>query len=94
MKLYSNPRIAQQNAYKYLDKNSKLFHSINKDKKYRIYDPKNEKWINFGQIGYQDYTKHRDKTRRKNYLTRSKGIKGNCKNNKYSPNNLSRNILW
>ena len=94
MKLYSNPRIAQQNAYKYLDKNSKLFPSLNKDKKYRIYDPKNEKWINFGQIGYQDYTKHRDKTRRKNYLTRSKGIKGNWKNNKYSPNNLSRNILW
>jgi len=94
MKLYSNPRIAQQKTYKYLDKNSKLFPSGNKHKKYRIYDPKNEKWINFGQIRYQDYTKHRDKTRRKNYLTRSKGIKGNWKNNKYSPNNLSRNILW
>jgi hypothetical protein len=94
IKLYSSPRIAQKMAYKYLGKTAKLCPANNKHKKYRIYDPKHKKWINFGQLGYQDYTKHRDKKRRKNYLTRSKSIKGNWKTNKYSPNNLSRNILW
>jgi hypothetical protein len=94
MNLYSNPKIAQQMSYKYLGKTAKLYPSNNKHKKYRIYDIKNNKWVNFGQMGYEDYTKHRNKTRRKNYLTRSKNIKGKWKNNKYSPNNLSRNILW
>ena len=66
----------------------------NPAKKYMIYDPKNNKWVNFGQLGYEDYTKHGNKTRRKNYLTRTKGMLGDWKNNKYSANNLSRHILW
>ena len=92
--LYSNPKKAQQMAYKYLGKTAKLYPAHNRFKKYSIYDPKHKKWINFGQIGYEDYTKHKDKTRRKNYLTRTKFMKGHWKNNKYSANNLSRNILW
>ena len=91
---YTTPRIAQQMAYKYLGKTAKLYPALNKEKKYSIYDPKNEKWVNFGQIGYEDYTKHHDKKRRKNYLTRTKSMRGNWKNNRYSANNLSRNILW
>ena len=91
---YSNPRTAQHMAYKYLGKTAKLFPARNSAKKYSIYDPINKKWVNFGQIGYEDYTKHRDKKRRHNYLTRSKSIRGNWKNIKYSPNNLSREILW
>jgi hypothetical protein len=35
-----------------------------------------------------------NKERRKNYLTRSNGMKGNWKNNKYSANNLSIHVLW
>lgn len=91
---YSNPKQAQRMAYKYLGKTAKIYPSLNKDKKYRIYDPKQNKWVNFGQMGYEDYTRHKDKTRRKNYLNRSKYIRGNWKTNKYSANNLSRNILW
>ena len=91
---YSNPEKAQQMAYKYLGKTAKIYPSLNKNKKYRIYDPKHGKWVNFGQIGYEDYTRHKDKTRRRNYLNRSKYIRGNWKTNKYSANNLSRNILW
>jgi hypothetical protein len=45
-------------------------------------------------MGYEDFTKHHNKTRRKNYLTRTKFMRGDWKNNKYSANNLSRNILW
>lgn len=91
---YSNPITAQRQAYKYLGKTAKLYPANNPDKKYRLYDPKNKKWINFGQIGYEDFTKHHDKTRRKNYLTRTKYMRGKWKNNPYSANNLSRNILW
>jgi hypothetical protein len=91
---YSNPIIAQKKAYQYLGKTAKLYPSNKTDKKYKIYDPKNNKWVNFGQIGYEDFTKHHDKKRRLSYLTRSKSIRGNWKKNRYSANNLSRNILW
>ena len=91
---YSNPRIAQSNAYKYLGRTAKLYPASNSQKKYSIFDKKNNHWVNFGQMGYEDFTKHRDKARRKNYLTRSKNIKGNWASNRYSANNLSRKILW
>lgn len=94
IKRWTTPRQAQKMAYKYLGKTAKLYPARNPEKKYCIYDKKNDKWINFGQIGYEDYTKHHDKARRKNYLTRTKYMKGDWKNNKYSANNLSRNILW
>jgi len=91
---YSDPEQAQKMAYRYLGKTAKIYPSQNKHKKYRIYDPKHNKWVNFGQIGYEDYTRHHNKTRRRNYLNRSKYIRGDWKQNKYSANNLSRNILW
>jgi hypothetical protein len=89
---YSNHIQAQKMAYKYLGKTAKLYPATNSQKKYAIWH--DGKWINFGQMGYEDYTKHHNKTRRKNYLTRSGKIRGNWKQDKYSPNNLSRNILW
>jgi len=52
------------------------------------------KIVHFGQMGYEDFTRHKDKIRRKNYLTRSRKIRGNWKSDKYSPNNLSINLLW
>jgi hypothetical protein len=94
IKLYSNPRTAQNMAYKYLGKTAKLYPSNNPEKKYKICDMKNNKWVSFGQMGYEDYTKHKDKKRRKNYLTRTKHMKGDWRRNKYSANNLARNILW
>lgn len=67
--------------------------STRKDKKYMIQDP-NNKWVHFGQMGYEDYTKHRDDNRRMNYLNRASKIKGRWKTNKYSPNNLAIHLLW
>lgn len=90
---YSNPVIAQKNTEKYLGKNKKLFISKRKDKKYYVKNPDGRK-VYFGAMGYKDFTKHNDLERRKNYLKRSAGIKGYWENDKYSPNNLSRNILW
>jgi hypothetical protein len=95
IKKYSNPAQAQKMAYKYLGKkNGKLFRSTKKEKKYMIMDPKTGKWTHFGQMGYEDYTKHKDKKRRHNYLTRTAKMRGHWKNNKYSANNLARNVLW
>ena len=91
---FSNPKQAQKMAYRYLGKTARLYPGNKDGKKYKICDRNNGNWVNFGQLGYQDYTKHKNKTRRKNYLTRTSGILGDWENNKYSANNLSRNILW
>ena len=85
---YSNPKEVERKAKRY---GVKVFRSTRRDKKYMVY---HNKWIHFGAMGYEDYTKHHNKTRRKNYLTRTKGMLGDWKNNRYSANNLSRNILW
>ena len=90
----STPHLAQYQAYKYLGDTAQLYLSSRKNKKYQIYDPNLRKWIHFGQLGYADYIKHKDEDRRRKYLSRATKIKGNWKDNPYSPNNLSINILW
>jgi hypothetical protein len=94
LKLYSNFDEAQEKAEKYLGKNAMLFTSPRKDKKYRIYNPIKDKWIDFGQMGYEDHTKHNDPLRRERYLNRALNIQGKWKEDAYSPNNLSIHILW
>lgn len=92
---YSNPKQAQKQAYKYLGKkNGKLYRSTRKEKKYMVKDPKTNNWVHFGQMKYEDYTKHKNKTRRKNYLNRASHINGNWKQNKFSANNLAMHVLW
>ena len=91
---YSSPIQAQKMATKYLGKTAKLYPANNPVKKYMICDPVSKKWVNFGQLGYEDYTRHKDKTRRHNYLTRSAGMRGDWKKNKFSANQLSRRVLW
>jgi hypothetical protein len=93
IKEFSDPTQAQKMAYKYLGKDADLFLSTKKDKKYMIKDP-DDKWVHFGQMGFEDFTKHKDEARQRNYLNRSRNIKGNWKDNPYSPNNLSIHILW
>jgi hypothetical protein len=85
---YSNPKKVVERAKKYLGKDARILKSTRKGKKYMVF---HKKWIHFGALGYEDYTKHQNKTRRNNYLTRSAGIHGDSK---YSANQLSRNILW
>jgi 16S rRNA G966 N2-methylase RsmD len=84
---------AQKKTNEYFGKPTKLYLSDKLDKKYYVLDDNNKK-IYFGSSKYEDFTKHKDEERRKAYLKRATNIKGNWKNNKYSPNNLSINILW
>jgi hypothetical protein len=80
-------------AKNYLGSDAKIRRSSRKDKKFMIENPKG-KMVHFGAKGYDDFTKHKDDTRRQNYLSRATKIKGDWKKDKYSPNNLAINILW
>lgn len=41
-----------------------------------------------------DFTKTADEAKRKSYLARSAGIKGDWRDDKWSANNLSRALMW
>ncbi len=41
-----------------------------------------------------DFTKTGDDAKRKSYLARSAGVKGDWRDDKWSPNNLSRALMW
>jgi hypothetical protein len=69
--------------------------SHKKEKKYDAVFEKNgkEKIVPFGQKGYSDYTKHKDKTRRQRYLNRHSGM-GESWEKPDTPGALSKWILW
>lgn len=88
----SNPRVVRAKFAKYKGSdNAKLELSEKPDKKYKVIY--NNRTIHFGST-LADFTKTGDETKRKSYLARSGGIKGSWRDDKYSPNNLSRNLLW
>ena len=89
---YSNPDQVIENARVYLGDNVDIKRSNRKNKKYMVFD--GDKYVYFGAMGFQDFTKHRNPEIRNRYLKRALKIKGNWKGNKYSPNNLSIHILW
>ena len=88
---------------------NKPFVSKSKNKKYSVYVMKDgkKKLIHFGSTKYEHYfdkigkyskLNHGDKERRKNYLSRAKGIKDKDGNltwkDKTSPNYWSVHKLW
>ncbi len=91
---FSDPIKVQSLAKKFLGNGVIIYKSNKPNKKYMVNPPGTKKWVHFGGMYYEDYTKHKDKIRRQNYLTRSAGILGEWKNDPFSANNLSRNLLW
>lgn len=93
---YSNPRVVFKKAKQYLGDDVNIQVSTRKDKKYMVYNPTTNTWVHFGSFNppMEDFTRHKNLSRRDNYLARSNAIKGNWRKNKYSPNNLSIHILW
>ena len=69
--------------------------SHKKEKKWDAVFEKNgrEKVVPFGQRGYSDYTKHKDKTRKQRYLKRHAGMGENW-TQPDTPGALSKWILW
>ena len=92
----SNPERVATNLKKFF-KNEKvipnLLISSRKNKKYMVINSDGTR-CHFGDINYSDFTKHQDKDRQLKYLTRANAIRGNWKNDRFSPNNLSINLLW
>lgn len=74
--------------------------STKKGKKGMVYVMKDGKkrLIHFGATDYQDFTQHKDPTRKKNYLNRSAGIRNKegklTKDDKNSANYYARRWLW
>jgi hypothetical protein len=98
---YSDFETVLSRAKHYYGENVKLFQSTRKTKKYMIYNPYNNKFVHFGQMGYKDFTKYVQlydletaREHRIRYLKRALKIKGNWKDNPYSPNYLSLLLLW
>lgn len=88
---YSNPRTVFALARKKLGKNVQIELSSRADKKYQVYDRKNDRWVHFGQWGYEDYTKHKDDERRKRFRQRNHVW---ASAERYSPAYLSYVLLW
>jgi hypothetical protein len=88
--IYSNPTQVKKLVQKYYGKNTQLYRSTRKDKKYMIQNLQGV-WIHFGQMGYEDYTKHKDKDRRKRFRQRNYNWQYALK---YTPAHLSWYTLW
>jgi hypothetical protein len=70
--------------------------SHKKDKKWDatfVYPDGHTKVVPFGQKGYSDYTKHKDKTRKQRYINRHSGM-GEDWNKPDTPGALSLHVLW
>lgn len=70
--------------------------SHKKDKKWDatfVYPDGHTKTVPFGQKGYSDYTKHKDKTRKQRYINRHSGM-GEHWNKPDTAGALSLHILW
>ena len=91
---FSNPATVRKKARSYLGKTAKIHLSSKPEKKYMVQVPGTKRWVHFGQMKYEDYTKHRDTKRRRSYRIRASNIKGDWKKTKYSPNNLAIHLLW
>lgn len=88
----SDPARVKRNFAKYKKGDqAQLLPSEKADKKYKVIFE--GKTIHFGST-MADYTKTLDETKKKSYLARANGIKGDWKKNKYSPNNLAIHLLW
>jgi len=73
-----------------------IVNSWRRNKKYAVLY--NNKWIHFGDNRYQDFTTHRDHSRRKNYRSRSSQIRNRSGaltyRNKNYANFWAYHVLW
>lgn len=86
LKKYSNVSEVHRRAKQH---GLEVYVSTRKDKKYMVYDGR--KMIHFGQMGYEDYTKHKDKERLHHFRTRNREW---ASEPKYSAGWLSYHLLW
>lgn len=90
----SNIEAVLFNAFDYLGKDGFLYYSPKKNKKFRIYDPIFHKWVDFGNMNEKDFTQHHDELKRQKFLKKITKNKGNWRENPFSPERLTIEILW
>ncbi len=90
----TNIEAAQFNAFDYLGKDGVLFYSPHKSKKFRIYDPIFDKWVDFGNINEKDFTKHKNENLRQKFIKKISKSRGDWRENPFSPQRLTIEILW
>lgn len=88
---YSNPIDVQKKIFKLLGKEARIAYSPRKNKKYVIVNPETNKYIHFGEMGYEDMTKHKDEERRKRFRLRNARW---ANSESYSASYLSYYALW
>jgi hypothetical protein len=89
---YSNPEIVERQASIYFPNDFDLKISTRKDKKYMIKGGfTNYKWVHFGAWGMEDFTKHKNKERKKAFQLRNHKWKNMPEN---SPAYISYYLLW
>ena len=90
---YSNPKKVKEIANDiFADTPFQLELSTRKNKKYMITgDFTNNRWIHFGRMNYEDFTKHKDHFRRNNFANRNRAWRNMPIN---TPAFLSYNLLW
>ena len=91
IELYSNPDIVYKKAKKLFGDDIELYISTRKNKKYMIKFPTNRKFIHFGEYGFEDFTKHKNKKRRDLFQIRNNKWKDKIYD---SPAYLSYYLLW
>ncbi len=90
VKKYSNPKKVKQLAKKYVGNDVNIVYSTRENKKYMVEDPTG-KWIHFGQLPYEDFTKHQDEERRDNFKKRNAKW---AKQPKWTAGWLAYHLLW
>lgn len=91
IKLYSNPNQVYKDAKKLYGKNVEFDLSTRKDKKYMIKNPNTNKWVHFGQMYYEDFSKHKDIKRMERFRIRNHKW---ADVDRYSPAYMSYHLLW
>ena len=93
----SNPKIVRDRYHSMYSKyiknmgyKSEILPSTRKHKKYMVIGP-DGKLHHFGDIRYEDFTKHNDEERRQRYLNRFNKSEDL---DPYSPYLLAKNLLW
>lgn len=88
---YSNLSVVKKRAEELLGKGARVDISTRKEKKFMIEDPITNKKVHFGQMGFQDYTKHGDEERRDRFRIRNQKWR---EAPLYSPARLAYELLW
>ena len=89
---YSDPMRVESKAHAIFGDDVHIEFSSRPNKKYMLLNPKTKKFVHFGQMGYVDYTRHRDEQRRARF--RKRNAKWQKSKSRYSPAFLSYNLLW